>query len=96
MAVKQVDLTTKETYTELLGKLKKIVGDEWATDDPVILIGYSRDQSLEVAHNPNIVVLPESTEQVAKVVKAARRYGAPVVAWSTGGNVGGGCIPQRG
>jgi len=96
MAVKQVDKTSKELYTELLGKLRKIVGDEWATDDPVILIGYSRDQSLETAHNPNIVVLPESTEQVAKVIKAAREYGAPVVAWSTGGNTGGGCIPQRG
>ena len=88
MAVKQVDKTAKELYTELLGKLKKIVGDEWATDDPVILIGYSRDQSLETAHNPNIVALPESTEQVAKVIKAARDYGAPVVAWSTGGNTG--------
>ncbi|MHB8894228.1 MAG: FAD-binding oxidoreductase [Candidatus Geothermincolia bacterium] len=96
MAVKQVDLTTKELYTELLGKLKKIVGDEWATDDPVILIGYSRDQSLETAHNPNLVVLPESTEQVAKVVRTAHEYGAPVIAWSTGGNTGGGCIPQRG
>ena len=59
MATKQVDLTVKEAYTELLGKLRKIVGDEWATDDPVILIGYSRDQSLETAHNPNLVVLPE-------------------------------------
>jgi FAD/FMN-containing dehydrogenase len=96
MAVKQVDKTSKELYTELLGKLRKIVGEEWATDDPVILIGYSRDQSLETAHNPNIVVLPESTEQVVKVIKAAREYGAPVVAWSTGGNTGGGCIPQRG
>ena len=96
MAVKQVDKTAKELYAELLGKLKKIVGDEWATDDPVILIGYSRDQSLETAHNPNIVALPSSTEEVAKIIKAAGRYGAPVVAWSTGGNTGGGCIPQRG
>lgn len=96
MAVKQVDLTAKELYTELLGKLKKIVGDEWATDDPVILVGYSRDQSLEVAHNPNIVVLPENKEQVVKIVKLAREYQAPVVPWSTGGNTGGGCIPQRG
>ena len=96
MAVKQVDKTAAELYTELLGKLKTIVGDEWATNDPVILIGYSRDQSLETAHNPNIVALPESTEQVAKIVKTAREYGAPVVPWSTGGNTGGGCIPQRG
>lgn len=96
MAVKQVDFTAKEAYTELLARLKKIVGDEWATDDPVILIGYSRDQSLETAHNPNIVVLPESTGQVQKIVRAAREFGAAVVAWSTGANTGGGCIPQRG
>jgi FAD/FMN-containing dehydrogenase len=96
MAVREIDLTANELYQEVLGKLKEIVGEEWATDDPVILIGYSRDQSLETAHNPNVVVLPESTKQVSQIVALASEYGVAVVPWSTGGNTGGGCIPQRG
>ncbi len=96
MAIKEVDLTAKELYEEVYVELKKIVGEEWVENDPMILIGYSRDQSLETAHNPNLVVLPESTEQVSKILAVANKYGTPVVAWSTGGNTGGGCIPQRG
>ncbi len=96
MAIKEVDLTRKELYAELKDELATIVGEEWVTDDPVILIGYSRDQSLETAHNPNIVVLPESTEQVSKILELAYGHGVAVVPWSTGGNTGGGCIPQRG
>ena len=96
MALKEIDLTPKELYASVKAKLAKIVGDEWVTDDPVILIGYSRDQSLETAHNPNLVVLPESTEQVSGILALANSRGVPVTPWSTGGNTGGGCIPQRG
>lgn len=96
MAIKEIDLTAKELYEEVYEEIKKIVGEEWVENDPMILIGYSRDQSLETAHNPNLVVLPESTEQVSKILKVASKYGTPVVAWSTGGNTGGGCIPSAG
>jgi len=96
MARKVVDVSPGELYQEVYEHLQKIVGEEWASNDPSILIGYSRDQSLEVAHNPNIVVLPESTEQVSKILKLANRHGVAVTPWSTGGNTGGGCIPQRG
>jgi FAD/FMN-containing dehydrogenase len=96
VAFKDVDLAPKELYGEVKGELAEIVGEEWVTDDPVILIGYSRDQSLETAHNPNLVVLPESTEQVSEILALAFRRGVPVTPWSTGANTGGGCIPQRG
>ncbi len=96
MARKKVDVSIKDVYRELLEQLKKIVGDEWACDDPAVLIGYSRDQSLEIARNPNIVVLPETTEQVSRIVKLANRYRVAVTPWSTGANTAGGCIPQRG
>lgn len=96
MAIREVDLSAKELYRDVIADLVKIVGEEWVTDDPVILIGYSRDQSLETAHNPNVVVLPESTEQVSKILALAHGHGIAVTPWSTGANTGGGCIPQRG
>ena len=96
MAIKEIDRTRQDLYDSTMQELQKIVGEEWVCDDPAILIGYSRDQSLEIAHKPNLVVLPESTEQVSKIVKLANRNGLAVTPWSTGGNTGGGCIPQRG
>ncbi len=96
MAVKVIDSTRQDLYDRTMRELAKIVGEEWVTDDPAILIGYSRDQSLEIAHKPNLVVLPESTEQVSAVVKLANKNGLAVTPWSTGGNTGGGCIPQKG
>jgi len=96
VAIKETDLTTGELYSEVKRGLKEIVGDEWVSDDPVVLIGYSRDQSLETAHCPDMVVLPESTEQVSRVLALAREFMVAVTPWSTGGNTGGGCIPQRG
>ncbi|MBK5092045.1 MAG: FAD-binding oxidoreductase [Actinobacteria bacterium] len=96
MAKREVDLSANDLYAGVKDELEKIVGKEWVSDDPVILIGYSRDQSLETAHSPNLVVLPESTEQVSRILKLANRYGVAVTPWSTGANAGGGCIPQRG
>ena len=96
MAVRKVERSRERLYEEALAGLKAIVGEEWVSNDPAILIGYSRDQSLEIAHKPNLVVLPESTEQVSEVIRLANRYGMAVTPWSTGGNTGGGCIPQRG
>ena len=96
MAIKQIDRTAAEVYREIKEELIRIVGEEWVSDDPAILIGYSRDQSLETARKPNLVVLPDSTAQVSKVLAVACEYGVAVTPWSTGANTGGGCIPQRG
>ncbi|MBU4193400.1 MAG: FAD-binding oxidoreductase [Actinobacteria bacterium] len=96
MAVRKLDTTAGDLYREVKKGLEKIVGEEWVSDNPTILIGYSRDQSLETARSPNIVVLPDSTEQVSEILSLANQRGVAVTPWSTGGNTGGGCIPQRG
>ena len=96
MAVRKMDRTRQRLLEEAAAELRKAVGEEWVSDDPAILIGYSRDQSLEIAHKPQLVVLPDSTEQVSQVIRLANRYRMAVTPWSTGGNTGGGCIPQRG
>ncbi len=84
--------------------LETIVGKEWMSDDPVILLAYGRDISSLSAIGggfvpqrvPDYVVLPETTEQVAKIVQVANAHKLPVVAATTGANVTSTNIPTRG
>jgi len=84
--------------------LETIVGKEWVSDDPVILLAYGRDISSLSAigggfvpqRAPDYVVIPETTEQVAKVVQVANANSIPVVAATTGANVTSTNIPTRG
>ena len=60
------------------------MGEEWVTDDPVILIGYSRDQGPLPATYPHLVVLPASTGEVAEVYKVANECKVDVIPMGTG------------
>jgi glycolate oxidase len=44
---------------------------------------------------PMVVVLPETTEQVAEILKLCNREGVPVVARGAGTSLAGGAIPQE-
>jgi FAD/FMN-containing dehydrogenase len=60
------------------------LGEEWVTDDPVILIGYSRDQAPLPAQYPHLVVMPETTEEVAEVYRIANQCRVDVIPMGTG------------
>ncbi|WP_287153026.1 FAD-binding oxidoreductase [Candidatus Solincola tengchongensis] len=64
--------------------LAEALGEEWVTDDPVILIGYSRDQGPLPAQYPHLVVMPESTEEVAEVYRIANECRIDVIPMGTG------------
>ncbi|MFH1537494.1 MAG: FAD-binding oxidoreductase [bacterium] len=96
MAEKTYDPTLENRLNEVCRLLKEVLGEEWVSDDPVTNICYSRDQSIVRAKRPNMVAMPDSTEQVAEVIRIARAHGVPLVPYSTGINSGGGCIPEKG
>lgn len=80
----------KPEEDQVLQELKGIVGIEWATNDEVILVTYSRARSPFVDRRiPRYVVLPQSTEEVAEVVKVAARLGLPFVPRGAGTNFSG-------
>jgi len=55
---------------ELLIKIKKIVGNEWATNDPAITYTYSHDLSaISEPKIPDYVVMPDNKEEIASLVK---------------------------
>ncbi|NVM30560.1 MAG: FAD-binding protein [Candidatus Helarchaeota archaeon] len=80
---------------EILKQLQQIVGENYATNDEAICIGYSRDQVL-TTKGPEYVVAPESKEQIQELMRFATKYKIPVIPKGTGANMGGLVIPLHG
>ena len=59
--------------TEVLAKLKAIVGEKYVWTDRDKLEPYSHDEVTgeKYIHYPEVVVVPETTEQIAAIVKLA-------------------------
>ena len=77
-------------------KLKKAIGEQWVSSNPADLSVYGRDFTIYSGERPNIVVLPETTEDVQKVMRIAYEHKIPVVPLSTGFNHGGLAVPRKG
>jgi len=70
---------------QLLRDLRKVVGHEWATNDPAILVSYTRDLSAVAPRRiSKYIVMPESTQEVVDVINVANKYEASFVARGTG------------
>ncbi len=76
--------------------LAEALGAEWVSDDPAILIGYSRDQGPLPARYPHLVVMPQSSEEVAEVYRVANECGVDVIPMGTGLTTMGLHIPMYG
>jgi hypothetical protein len=75
---------------EPLKRLRAIVGPDWATNDPAILLTYSDDPfPLAGPRMPRYVVLPGSRDEVAAVVSLANALGLPFAIRGNGGSVFG-------
>ena len=75
---------------EALRRLQAIVGSEWATNDPAVLVTYANDPfPLAGAIMPRYVVLPGSAGEVQAVVKLANQLDLPYAVRGNGGSVFG-------
>jgi hypothetical protein len=73
-----------------LKRLQDIVGEEWATNDPAILLTYSNDPfPLAGQQLPKYVVLPRTSREVSAVVKLANELRLPFNVRGNGGSVFG-------
>ena len=83
----------------ILAELITVLGEENVSNDPAIRVPYSRDQTSSAFTKfryPDYVVLPESTEEVQRVVSIANRFKITIIPWTTGANVAGKTIPIEG
>lgn len=76
--------------------LKTIVGDEYVLTDAGDLLTYSYDGTPDQPQVlPEVVVMPESEEEVVAIVKLAKEEGLHIYTRGSGTNLSGGTIPLR-
>lgn len=80
---------------KIIEQLKEIVDSDHVLYSDMDLELYSYDASLERSR-PDVVVLPDSTEEVSKVVALAHREDIPIIARGSGTNLSGGTVPLKG
>jgi glycolate oxidase len=79
----------------ILRELVAIVGRDYVLHEPADLMAFEYDATASRAL-PQVVVLPETAEQVSEVVKLAGRYGLPVTPRGAATGLSGGAIAEMG
>ncbi len=80
---------------KILSEIKKIVGDNWATNDEAILITYSHDLSpISEPKTPDYVVMPYTKEEIASLVKLFNKNKIPYTLRGNGQNLLGFAINE--
>ena len=84
--------------TEILVELKNIVGSKYAFADPEKMEAYSRDETPDSKYAclPEVVVLPQTTEEVSRIVKLANREHLSIVPRGAGTGLACGAVPVTG
>ncbi|MCB2188727.1 MAG: FAD-binding oxidoreductase [Deltaproteobacteria bacterium] len=87
---------TAKKIDPILAELQAIVGEKNATDKKHIRYAYSYDMSFVKPKMPDYVVLVHSVEDVQGVLRYANQEKIPVIPYTSGTNIGGLCIPEKG
>src|ERR1700687_4744765 len=82
---------------DLRAELLRLVPDERrVSDGDSVLDQHSGDLTYHAPHRPDVVVFPESTEEVSAVLEYADAVGVPVVPFGAGTSLEGHVIPLQG
>ena len=72
----------------ILDEIRKIVGFEWATNDEGITVTYSHDMSaISEPQMPDYVVMPNTNEEIAELVKLFKQHKIPYTMRGNGQNL---------
>jgi glycolate oxidase len=80
---------------KILAQLEKITGRAGVFSSPEDLASYGYDGTFAESR-PDVVVLPDTTEQVSRIVQLAAAERVPVVARGMGSGLAAGSVPFRG
>jgi len=93
--VTSVKLDKKE-MSIIANELRDAIGADKVKDDDVVLAAYASDSSYVPFRKPGWVVLPETREDVAEILKLANKHKIPVTAFGRGVNIAGYGVPSEG
>lgn len=83
-------------HTDLLLEMQKRTAEKRATQNETILWQHSRDESYHHPVSPDIVVYPQSAEEISSILTFANEHKIPVVPYGAGSSLEGHCIPLKG
>ena len=84
-----------EKHQTAIDKLRARFGDRLSTSTGV-RDHHSKDESWHHPHLPDAVVFPNTTEEVADIVRTCAAHKTPVIAYGTGTSLEGNVIPHLG
>src|SRR5438477_3705391 len=84
------------TATNLVDRLRTIVGRDALLTSPSDLLVYECDGYTIAKNRPDVVVFPTSTEQVVQVVRLCNELNVPFLPRGAGTSLAGGCLPVGG
>jgi glycolate oxidase len=87
-------VTAPDALGPLAGELAALCGSDAVVTDPMQLRTYECDGLTAHRCSPGLVVLPETADQVAAVVRACARAGVPFIARGSGTGLSGGALPR--
>lgn len=85
----------KPNVTAAISELKARFGTR-ARDSEAVRRHHGGDESHHPVHLPDVVVEPETIEEVAEIVRIAGRYKVPLVTFGAGSGLEGAAIPVHG
>ncbi len=77
----------------IVAALRAIVSGEGVIDTPAEMLPYESDGLMAYRQPPMVVVLPDTTEQVSRVLKYCGEQGIKVVPRGSGTSLSGGALP---
>ncbi|MCB1384057.1 MAG: FAD-binding protein, partial [Notoacmeibacter sp.] len=95
IAFHEPDASVLARRAEIVAQLAEFVPPECLVTDPRELAPFETDAFTAYRRVPLAVVLPDTTQQVAKVLKYLALEKVPVVARGAGTSLSGGAIPQE-
>ncbi|WP_076758333.1 FAD-binding oxidoreductase [Edaphobacillus lindanitolerans] len=75
---------------------RELMGNERVSENETLRELHAKDESYHAQHLPDMVVFPESAEEVSAVVRLAGKAGVPVVPFGLGSSLEGHVIPYSG
>jgi glycolate oxidase len=80
----------------LLARFREIVGADGLLSAPEELLVYECDGYVVEKKAPDVVLFPETRDQVVAIVEACNEFGVPFVPRGAGTSLAGGCLPVGG
>jgi glycolate oxidase len=78
---------------KILEDLKRIVGNQHVFVDQETLYDYSHDETEDLSFLPDIVVKPDTSEQLSEILKLCNEHRIPVTPRGAGTGLSGGALP---